>query len=95
MVNNHSSCPGGGRGGRVGCWFGVDHMFSGVTVRRVHSSSKEYIKGGLYKIDCQLTANKGGRGGKGVRQTNITEPHGGSSKFIVTKPIFFDPLPPG
>ena len=38
-------------------------MFSGVTVRRVHSSSKEYIKGGLYKIDCQLTANKGGRGG--------------------------------
>lgn len=63
MVNNHSSCPGGGEGGRVGCWFGVDHMFSGVTVRRVHSSSKEYIKGGLYKIDCQLTANKGGRGG--------------------------------
>ena len=70
-------------------------MFSGVTVRRVHSSSKEYIKGGLYKIDCQLTANKGGRGGgKGVRQTNITEPHGGSSKFIATKPIFSIPSPP-
>ena len=24
--------PWGGGGGRVGCWFGVDHMFSGVTV---------------------------------------------------------------
>lgn len=42
--------------------WGGSHVFRGNS-RRVHSSSKEYIKGGLYKIDCQLTANKGGRGG--------------------------------
>lgn len=47
-------------GGGVG--WGGSHVFRG-NGRRVHSSSKEYIKGGLYKIDCQLTANKGGRGG--------------------------------
>lgn len=44
--------------------WGGSHVFRG-NGRRVHSSSKEYIEGGLYKIDCQLTANKGGRGEKG------------------------------
>ena len=64
MVNNHSSCPGGeGGSGGVVVW-GGSHVFRG-NGRRVHSSSKEYIKGGLYKIDSQLTANKGGRGGEG------------------------------
>ena len=49
--------------------WGGSHVFRG-NGRRVHSSSKEYIKGGLYKIDCQLTANKGGRGGGEESEAN-------------------------
>ena len=67
-------------------------MFSGVTVRRVHSSSKEYIKGGLYKIDCQLTANKGGRGGGVINRFSawgvylLMLPLAGRFEVIVTSP---------
>ena len=65
----------GGGGGKEGEGFLVDHTVSRGEQRGIRHHQQS-VKGGLWRIDYQLTANEGGhkntmeplrRGGKGIR----------------------------
>lgn len=65
-----------GGGGDGGVGIEAEDFWGDHTVLRGNrwggdQSSPAVYKGGLYKIDCQITTNKGGRGGcGGIRYFN-------------------------